>query len=320
LISLFISRCYPGTETICLDSGLGVFHYDKNIQYCSDTVLPAVEAIRHPLVSRYGNEWRNNLQITISLTDGSPARLAAVSAALRIFRPNYLHMWQLKTFWFERKFFDGDLQYESFDSMETRPAVLVEDLQPQIALLVEEIIQHKLNFEAQRDSGNVSELESFWLRKTKKVVLSVLMVQKPNENTPRFFRGMNLEVSMPTGSLCSERNVIGTALASDQSLTRKDLCSIAVLSMTLNPHQSPKASSRKMMLSSSPPASASRRPRMSSNTSLNAYEKFEGELNPISPCGACLEWLKKIAEVNPAFKVVTFPNSKCEEAFVSEIA
>jgi hypothetical protein len=29
-------------------------------------------------------------------------------------------------------------------------------------------------------------------------------------------------------------------------------------------------------------------------------------LNPIAPCGACNEWLRKIAEVNPDFKVGFF--------------
>jgi cytidine deaminase len=51
----------------------------------------------------------------------------------------------------------------------------------------------------------------------------------------RFFRGMNVEVSMPTGSLCSERNAIGSALSSDPSLCRKDLRMIAVLAIGLEP-------------------------------------------------------------------------------------
>ena len=41
------------------------------------------------------------------------------------------------------------------------------------------------------------------------------------------------QVSMPTGSLCAERNVIGTALSSDLSLKRQDLKAIAVLSVSL---------------------------------------------------------------------------------------
>lgn len=38
---------------------------------------------------------------------------------------------------------------------------------------------------------------------------------------------------MPTGSLCSERNVIGTALASDPALRRQDIRAVAVLSVTM---------------------------------------------------------------------------------------
>ena len=32
-------------------------------------------------------------------------------------------------------------------------------------------------------------------------------------------------------------------------------------------------------------------------------------MNPLKPCGSCAEWLKKIAEVNPAFKVLSFTDS-----------
>lgn len=67
------------------------------------------------------------------------------------------------------------------------------------------------------------ELGTFWLRKSKKPVLSVLMVQRRGHDgrrkKPEFYRGMNMEVSMPTGSLCAERNVIGTALASDMTVS-----------------------------------------------------------------------------------------------------
>lgn len=41
------------------------------------------------------------------------------------------------------------------------------------------------------------------------------------------------QVSMPTGSLCAERNVIGSALAADLSLLRRDIKAVAVLGMTL---------------------------------------------------------------------------------------
>ena len=38
---------------------------------------------------------------------------------------------------------------------------------------------------------------------------------------------------MPTGSLCAERNAIGTCLATDPSIRRGDMVAMAVLSMSL---------------------------------------------------------------------------------------
>lgn len=63
------------------------------------------------------------------------------------------------------------------------------------------------------------------------------MVKKDDEDdsTIRLYRGTNMEVSMPTGSLCAERNVIGTALAADLTLRRQDLKYIAVYSACLDP-------------------------------------------------------------------------------------
>ena len=55
------------------------------------------------------------------------------------------------------------------------------------------------------------------------VVLAVLLVAKDDGSPPRLYSGTNMEVSMPTGSLCAERNAIGSALADDLSLKRSDL-------------------------------------------------------------------------------------------------
>jgi hypothetical protein len=50
-----------------------------------------------------------------------------------------------------------------------------------------------------------------------------------------------MEVSMPTGSLCAERNVIGNALSDDLTLARKDIKVVAVYSFPHieNPPQPP---------------------------------------------------------------------------------
>ena len=42
-------------------------------------------------------------------------------------------------------------------------------------------------------------------------------------------------------------------------------------------------------------------------------------LNPLSPCGSCMEWIRKICEVNPAFSVVTFEDDSCEMVYLNKV-
>jgi hypothetical protein len=106
-------------------------------------------------------------------------------------------------------------------------------------MLVREMLKLKAEVEGVRDSGRYHELSHFWLRKSNTPVLAVLMVKKKGQKEPTFVRGLNLEVSLPTGSLCSERNAIGTALSNDPSLVRKDLKMIAVLVLHLHKPTTP---------------------------------------------------------------------------------
>ena len=43
------------------------------------------------------------------------------------------------------------------------------------------------------------------------------------------------------------------------------------------------------------------------------------ELNPLAPCGAGKEWLRRIAEVNPDFWVLTFTSVACTDVYVDEV-
>jgi len=52
-------------------------------------------------------------------------------------------------------------------------------------------------------------------------------------------------------------------------------------------------------------------------TSVVAVEY--ADINPMKPCGACTEWLKKIAEVNPAFRIATFTDANCNGIYVDSI-
>ena len=387
LIQRFLCRFHGFREADVqvIDSGWDVFSYDENVVFMRQHLLPPLERIRRAACAEAPNhEWRANLEVTMALTEGSPARLAALSAALRPYRPYVAHMWQLKTFWHERRLLASDVLFHSFDRVDTTPPMAVRALSADVRALVAEVLRYKAEFEAL----DKPELDSFWLRKSKKPVLSVLSVRRRSSSSGAgaaagaaagessdlvFYRGLNLEVSQPTGSLCSERNAIGSALAAEPDLFRERLVMIAVLSLpplrprvvaasaavavvdaapAPSPSLSPGTSTATTRSASgsgsvaggtsSPPMkrmrSESMRPLLdvdvpaislavsapaaSDSTSLAASASasmFAEGGNPLGPCGACNEWLKKIYEVNPDFRVVTFTDTSCRFAYVREV-
>ena len=62
-----------------------------------------IDALRDDLARKVGSKWKDIFKLTISFADGSSARISAINAALKPYRPNYMHFWQLKTFWNEAK-------------------------------------------------------------------------------------------------------------------------------------------------------------------------------------------------------------------------
>ena len=151
-----------------------------------------------------------------------------------------MHFWQLKTFWHESKLCEDDIECHSFEEISTEPAISVDQTDKTVMLAVAELIKFKSEFELIRDDPSIqTDLSSFWLRKTKKPVLAVLLTQKPGQK-PKLHRGSNMEVSMPTGSLCAERNVIGSALADDMTLLRSDLKVLCVYSAGFPDHTNEK--------------------------------------------------------------------------------
>ena len=67
---------------------------------------------------------------------------------------------------------------------------------------------------------------------------------------------------------------------------------------------------------SEPPASNTRRPA----SELERIASASGDLNPLKPCGACKEWLLKIAEVNPGFKVLMFSDVSCDDVYIKNVS
>ncbi|KAF1317256.1 hypothetical protein FI667_g14925, partial [Globisporangium splendens] len=417
LIALFVQQYYPQMSVTLVHSGSNIFRFDDNVQFMTRELRPRLEAHRETLVDRCGDAWKAHFHVTIAYTDGPPARLSALNASLRIYRPSYLHLWQLKTFWHERKLSMADVDFHSFENIEASPCVAVTDADAMTRTLVKEMRIFRDQFLQAEGEGEVG---NFWLRKSRKPVLAVLLIEKEDaQGVKRLIvhRGMNCEVSMPTGSLCAERNAIGSALASDPTLKRRALKMIGVLSLNLEggggssvlkkeetttsasttfadiPHvgkfqisklkeevtttettalrggnedadvasdlaltavarsqatsatsinatgtgaAKPSASSLLISGSSSPKRRLEvensnyqsprkpKRPRTFScdDTSVEALlsaSESRTDRNPLAPCGACKEWLVKIAEANPAFRVVTFENSRCRSVYVNQI-
>lgn len=115
------------------------------------------------------------------------------------------------------------------------------------------------------------EVEEFWHRKSKRVVLAVLALEV--DGNIRFVRGLNNEVSLPTGTICAERAAIVKARSDYMTIRRENFRGIAVLEVPLR------------------------------------EDDLDVELNnPLPPCGACREWLEKIQEMSDGFCVLTYPD------------
>ncbi len=364
-----------------------------------------------------------------------------------------MHTWELKTFWHHAKMCLDDVEVHSFEDIDTAPPVPLAAADARAQLVAQEMLRFKREVLEHYRAGRCADLASFWLRKTQKPVLAVLLVQKPGGAAPVLYRGCNMEVSMPTGSLCAERNAIGSALAADLTLRRRDLKIVAVLSLSsfkppvaaaaaaagaappvvtrraldgafaavdAGPRngQGEAAARPRLLLaqaaaklgaaqqqqqqqqdgsgevesglmSASPPrvtvirsysvkdlhaaahghvggsgagGPSSRRASLDANdpSSLQALPPSEHggsngssaaacghhhdhghghghghaagaattltiavdseDLNPLKPCGACMEWLKKIAEKNPEFRVATFTDEGCRGIYTEFIS
>jgi len=123
-----------------------------------------------------------------------------------------------------------------------------------------------------------SGTEPFFHRKSHRVVLAVLHLDY--NGASQYVRGVNSEVSLPTGSICAERAAITHARTAFPGVRREHMKGISVIEVPLD---------------------------------LGVGFVADKSLNPLPPCGACREWLEKIQEESPGFYVLSFPDlSFCE--------
>ena len=120
--------------------------------------------------------------------------------------------------------------------------------------------------EAARSAASLSDTRH-WHRKTQKVVGAAVGVQRQGEF--HVFRGVNFELSQPTGSRCAEQIALGSALVyCGDSLRHADVRMIAVVAGPNVPKPVP---------------------------------------NPLPPCGVCCEMIHKLNEDHGQIKLYMIP-------------
>lgn len=194
LVTKFVAREYPEIEIIHLHSKSNLFRYDENVIFVKRDLLPLIDRYRNELALKVIDRWRDMMNVSLSFADGSSARISAIQSSLRHYRPQYFHYWQLKTFWRKRILCEDDIECHSFDMITTEPAISVSQLSGNLKLVVDEMQKFYDEFQRITNDNSIEhDLNSFWLRKSGKPVLTILLVQKPNEE-PKLYRGIIISI------------------------------------------------------------------------------------------------------------------------------
>ena len=257
------------------------FSFYGRASFFRTKILPRIHDVRRQVVEHYyragkKEDWKENFSLYLSLNTGTTSAIISTLNALRAYQADFLHVQKVYS-WPEEPFKAECISHQKFQQS---PAISSEIItEEEIIFAIEEMRKWKKDFVSIR--GTVREWEkekpTFFFRKGKQEVLAVVVVREPEGNKSFIVhRGVNLEVSLPTGSLCAERNAIGSALAANPELKRENILCVAVLSL--------------------------------------------GKKGPtLGPCGACREWLLKVAEVNPDFSVLTFEDEDCTKTYIETI-
>jgi len=238
------------------------------------------------VAERYASEWRDAFKLYLSVSTGTTLMISAISLTFAEWSPKVQtiskarHLLQCTPT-------QPSMVYkpitQELSSIKEWVEVGEDQLNEASLLAVHEVRRWREDYLEQRqlrpEELKASNEEAvFFHRKGLKEVLCVVVICDRygiegvrNQRIP--IRGINLEVSLPTGTLCAERNAIGTALGRFPQLERSDIEAVAVLS--LDPH-----------------------------------------LSKLGPCGACQEWFRKVTEVSPSLRILSFGSPQADSIYV----
>ena len=116
-----LERAYPGLiDERLAHAGNGVFRYDKNVPFGTETLRPAGARDRDAVAAAFGEEWVRRFKLTVALCYGTPARLHALMSSFRDMRPYLAHAFRLKRFWHAGELDTGDVDIQRWARAERR--------------------------------------------------------------------------------------------------------------------------------------------------------------------------------------------------------
>lgn len=238
LLNLFLRRLYENVSiTHHHDASLNDFTFENRPRFFRKTVLPYINNIRQKVVDHYKpidkEAWINHFSVQLSINTGTTTTIISTLNSLKHYHPSFIHVEKAKS-WPTSPFKATRLPNTAF---EQNPSVSFTDIECPIQQFTILAMQNwKREFVTVKKTRESKEHSTFFYRKGNKEVLAVVTIRNNKEDSSTqpyiAIRGVNLEVSLPTGSLCAERNAIGSALANNPVLQREDILCVAVLSLS----------------------------------------------------------------------------------------
>ena len=233
-----VKNLYPHIKTSQLHDGSeDDFSFKGRPEFFRQQVLPHISRIRREIVNHYSEsnkeQWKNCFFLHLSLNTGTTTVFISTLNALQPYRPDLFHVKHAYK-WPEKVL---EVEHINQQHLLQSPAVSIDHIDS----TVQKFAIHKMQewrdyfISTKRTREQDKKHPSFFFRKGKQEVLSLVVVRSEDpEKKLESFRGVNLEVSLPTGSLCAERNAIGSALIHNPNLKRENILCIAVLSLGKN--------------------------------------------------------------------------------------
>ena len=260
-------------------------HTYSGIPWLIEAIRDDLSKTRRDICKPFASDSAERLKVHLSLNTGPIPVISGLLQGLEEFRPSVIHVETARQ-WPQpaSKARLSKAVHLDYDQMRQAPEFEANDLRlsEPVRLAIDEMMRWRKSFLKARPhrpkKGQTEGADQhFFFRKGAQEVLAVVVVRNPLNQRLVAVRGVNLEVSLPTGTLCAERNAIGTALSNFPQLERKDILALSVLALK------------------------------------------EGPASRLGPCGACAEWIRKVAEVNPEIRIITFKDSSMKRVFVEHM-